>query len=130
MSERTNPAALPLTRRQIAGGIAMAFCSMAAHSGAFAEQSMKQMPGSAASQQRTSLHEEIDIKSGPQRIYEALLDAKQFAAFSGAPAEIYHLKMAGKRNWGRLDEVVAKIEAYLKTARTDSKEFPIREPKK
>jgi len=26
--------------------------------------------------------------------------------------------------------VVAKVEAYLKTARTDSKEFPIREPKK
>jgi arylsulfatase A-like enzyme len=26
--------------------------------------------------------------------------------------------------------VVAKIEAYLKTARTESKEFPIREPKK
>jgi arylsulfatase A-like enzyme len=27
-------------------------------------------------------------------------------------------------------QVIAKIEAYLKTARTDSKEFPIREPKK
>jgi activator of HSP90 ATPase len=90
MSERTNPDALPykLTRRQLATGIAMAFCSMAVHSVAFAAQSMKQMPGSAANQQRTSLHEEIDIRSGPQRIYEALLDAKQFAAFSGAPAEI------------------------------------------
>ena len=47
MRERTNPAALPQkpTRRQIATGIAMAFCGMAAYSAAFAEQSMKQMPG-------------------------------------------------------------------------------------
>ena len=34
------------------------------------------------------IHQEIDFKASPQRIYEALLDAKQFAAFSGRPAEI------------------------------------------
>jgi len=28
------------------------------------------------------------MKSAPQRLYEALLDPKQFAAFSGMPAEI------------------------------------------
>jgi activator of HSP90 ATPase len=66
----------------------MAFCGVAAYSGAFAEQSMKEMPGSAANQHRTSLHEDIDIKSSQQRIYEALLSAKEFTAFSGAPAEI------------------------------------------
>jgi len=36
----------------------------------------------------TYLHQEIDFKTTPQRIYEALLDAKQFAAFTGMPAEI------------------------------------------
>ncbi len=35
-----------------------------------------------------SIHQEVDFKASPQRIYEALLDAKQFSAFSGLPAEI------------------------------------------
>jgi activator of HSP90 ATPase len=37
---------------------------------------------------RTSLHQEINFKASPQRIYEALLSSKDFASFSGAPAEI------------------------------------------
>ena len=36
----------------------------------------------------TYLHQEIDIKASRQRIYDALLDSKQFAAFTGMPAEI------------------------------------------
>jgi len=36
----------------------------------------------------TYLHQEIDIKASRQRIYDALMDSKQFTAFSGAPAEI------------------------------------------
>ena len=35
-----------------------------------------------------TIHQEIDFTVSPQRIYEALLDAKQFTAFSGSPAEI------------------------------------------
>ena len=35
-----------------------------------------------------TIHQEIDFTASPQRIYEALLDAKQFTAFSGIPAEI------------------------------------------
>jgi activator of HSP90 ATPase len=90
MTEKNNAAAFPLkpTRRQVAAGMAMAYCGMAAWPVAFAQQSMQQITGAAANQHRTSLHEDIDIRSNPQRIYEALLDAKQFAAFSGAPAEI------------------------------------------
>lgn len=34
------------------------------------------------------IHNEIDLKGPPYRIYEALLDSKQFAAVTGAPAEI------------------------------------------
>ena len=37
---------------------------------------------------RTSLHQEVDFKTSSQRIYEALLDSKQFSAFSGEPAQI------------------------------------------
>jgi activator of HSP90 ATPase len=36
----------------------------------------------------TYLHQEIEIKASRQRIYEALLDSKQFAAFTGMRAEI------------------------------------------
>jgi activator of HSP90 ATPase len=36
----------------------------------------------------TYLHQEIDIKASRQRIYDALLDSKQFTGFTGAPAEI------------------------------------------
>jgi activator of HSP90 ATPase len=35
-----------------------------------------------------TIHEEIDFAASPQRVYEALLDAKQFTAFSGRTAEI------------------------------------------
>ena len=37
----------------------------------------------------TPIRKEIDFTASPQRVYEALLDAKQFSAFSGGrPAEI------------------------------------------
>ena len=36
----------------------------------------------------TALHYEIDFKATPHRLYEAILDQKQFAAFSGMPATI------------------------------------------
>lgn len=34
------------------------------------------------------IHQEVDFAATPQRVYEALLDAKQFTAFSGKSAEI------------------------------------------
>ncbi|HXM42624.1 MAG TPA: SRPBCC family protein [Bryobacteraceae bacterium] len=36
-----------------------------------------------------AIHQEEDFKCGAQRIYEALLDAGQFRAFSGGAAEIH-----------------------------------------
>ena len=80
-----------LTRRQMASGIVLAFCSVATASAALAEapqQAMQEQPATAANRARTSLHEEIELKSAPQRIYEVLLGSKQFTAFSGMPAEI------------------------------------------
>lgn len=78
------------TRRQMIAGAAMAIGSLAAGTRLFgqAQQSMKETPTTAANEKRTSIHLEADFKVSPARIYEALLDAKQFAAFSGFPAEI------------------------------------------
>ena len=49
---------------------------------------MQAIPSSDANKSRTSLHQEIDYKSSPQRIYEAILSSRDFTAFSGYPAEI------------------------------------------
>jgi activator of HSP90 ATPase len=49
---------------------------------------MAEKAASAANKDRTSIHYEIDFKAAPQRLYEAILDQKQFAAFSGFPAAI------------------------------------------
>jgi|SRR6516162_8042123 activator of HSP90 ATPase len=43
---------------------------------------------SAQSDKSITIHQEIDFTASPQQLYEALLDSKQFAAFSGRPAEI------------------------------------------
>jgi activator of HSP90 ATPase len=42
----------------------------------------------SANRARTAIHYEIDFKPGPQRLYQTILDQKQFAAFSGLPASI------------------------------------------
>jgi activator of HSP90 ATPase len=49
---------------------------------------MKELPGTAANRKRTFLHQEVAFKDSPARIYEILLDSKQFAAFTGMAAEI------------------------------------------
>jgi activator of HSP90 ATPase len=36
----------------------------------------------------TVIHQEVDFTASPGKVYEALLDSKQFTAFSGRPAEI------------------------------------------
>jgi activator of HSP90 ATPase len=38
--------------------------------------------------QGVTIHQEVDLKASPQRVYEVLLDAKQFSAFSGSAADI------------------------------------------
>jgi activator of HSP90 ATPase len=45
-------------------------------------------PSTPANKDRTAIHYEVDFKPGPQRLYEAILDQEQFAAFSGMPATI------------------------------------------
>jgi len=43
---------------------------------------------SAQSDKSITIHQEIDFNASPQRLYGALLDAKQFTEFSGRSAEI------------------------------------------
>jgi activator of HSP90 ATPase len=84
-------ALVPPTRRQVFAGFAGVLGSLALASRCEAQPQsaeMQQMPATAANQARTSIHYEINFKPSPQRIYETLLDAKQFAAFSGLPAVI------------------------------------------
>jgi activator of HSP90 ATPase len=41
-----------------------------------------------AADKAITIHQEVEFTARPQQVYEALLDEKQFAAFSGKPAEI------------------------------------------
>src|SRR5271169_4092256 len=92
MSEGKNVMAVAKapTRRRMISGVAMMFGALGASSTAWgmAQQGAKEAPSVGADKTRTFLHQEIDFKVGLQRIYEALLGARQFSAFSGAPAEI------------------------------------------
>ena len=51
------------------------------------------------------------MRSEGDRIEAAIQETIDIARASGAPAEIYHLKLAGKDNWGKLDRVVSMIDA-------------------
>jgi len=72
--------------------------------GAVSARAQDQKPG-------TSLHQEVDFKAPPARIYTILLDAKEFAAFSHDTAEIRPeagapFKLFGGRIEGRNVELV------------------------
>ena len=71
-------AANGLTRRQVVVGTAIGLGSLA----------VLAAPARAAGAD-TSLHQELDFKTSPERVYEALLDEKQFSAFTGGTAEIH-----------------------------------------
>jgi N-acyl-D-amino-acid deacylase len=51
------------------------------------------------------------MRSEADRIGEAVDETIEIARRSGGPAEIYHLKLGGRDNWGKLDAVIAKVEA-------------------
>lgn len=51
------------------------------------------------------------IRDEGPRLVEAIDELIAISAKAHAPAEIYHLKEAGRENWGKLDAVVAHVEA-------------------
>ena len=51
------------------------------------------------------------MRSEGDRFLEGIDETIAIAKASNAPAEIYHLKAAGRQNWSKLDPAIAKIEA-------------------
>ena len=51
------------------------------------------------------------MRSEAGSVLEALDEAIRIGREAKIPVEIWHVKAAGKRNWGRMQEIVAKIEA-------------------
>jgi activator of HSP90 ATPase len=96
-----------LTRRQLVNGAAIAIGGIVASSTLLAEtleQPLPEKPGSSPTSRRTSLHDEIVLKTSPQHIYELLLSSKQFTALTGAPAEIVPRAGGAFTTFGKLIE--------------------------
>lgn len=51
------------------------------------------------------------VRSEGNRFLEGLDELLTIAREAKLPAEVYHLKAAGKPNWGKLDAAIAKIDA-------------------
>jgi N-acyl-D-amino-acid deacylase len=51
------------------------------------------------------------MRSEGDRLLESIDEVIEISRRSGAPAEIYHLKQVGRANWGKIDAVIAKVEA-------------------
>lgn len=51
------------------------------------------------------------MRSEGNRLTEAVDELIRIAREAKVPAEIYHLKAAGQQNWGKLDEVIARVES-------------------
>ncbi|MGA3010999.1 MAG: SRPBCC family protein [Terracidiphilus sp.] len=88
MSKIPVPSAPVPTRRSAIAAIAVAIAAVPLARARVQRPEMEQKPSTAANQSRTSIHYEIDFHPSPQRLYEAILDQKQFTAFSGLPATI------------------------------------------
>ena len=52
----------------------------------------------------------VHMRSEGDRLLEGVQETVDIARASGAPAEIYHLKEAGRRNWGKLDALIKSVD--------------------
>ena len=51
------------------------------------------------------------MRSEGTRLLEAIDETIEISRRSGTPADIYHMKAAGRENWAKLGEAIARIEA-------------------
>jgi len=51
------------------------------------------------------------IRNEAEGIIPALKEAETIGEEAGVPVEIWHLKAAGRKNWGRMKEIVAEIDS-------------------
>ena len=78
-----------LSRRRALTALAMSTAGLASASFLPAQEpAMAHSPSTSAHIDLTAIHYEIDFKATAQRFYQALLDQKQFSAFTGLPATI------------------------------------------
>ncbi|HXU30472.1 MAG TPA: D-aminoacylase [Thermoanaerobaculia bacterium] len=54
------------------------------------------------------------MRSEGNRLLEAVDELMEISRRGKLPAEIYHLKAAGKNNWPKMDELIRKVEAAQK----------------
>jgi N-acyl-D-amino-acid deacylase len=54
------------------------------------------------------------MRSEGKRLLEAIDETIEISRRSGTPADIYHLKAAGRKNWDKLGEALARIAAARK----------------
>ena len=83
-----NAVAVMPTRRAVMAGIALAVGGLTAGAGGQMQVNMVEEQSTGTEGLLTYLHQEVVFSATPQRIYHVLLDSKQFAAFTGAPAQI------------------------------------------
>ena len=51
------------------------------------------------------------MRSEGNKLLEAIDELIEISRASGAPAEIYHFKQAGKPNWAKIDDAINRVEA-------------------
>jgi len=54
------------------------------------------------------------MRSEGNQLFEALEELLRIAREANIPAEVYHIKVLGKKNWPKQDELLARIEAAQK----------------
>ncbi len=54
------------------------------------------------------------MRSEGNRLLEALDELIRISGEAGIPAEVYHIKAAGEPNWGKIDDLLSRIEAAQK----------------
>ena len=54
------------------------------------------------------------MRSEANRLLEALDELIRISREAGIPAEVYHIKAAGQKNWGKIDGLLSRIEAAQK----------------
>src|SRR5213596_48525 len=54
------------------------------------------------------------MRSEGNQLFEALDELIRIAREAHIPAEVYHIKAAGEKNWGKVDELLSRIESAQK----------------
>ncbi|MCH8830823.1 MAG: D-aminoacylase [Planctomycetes bacterium] len=55
------------------------------------------------------------MRNEGDRLLEAIDEALEIGRTAGTPVHIFHLKAAGRQNWGKMEQAIAKIKAARQT---------------